>query len=101
MANVTNQNSYTGTSGADSIAGTAGNDTLAGGAGNDTIDGLGGKDTLTGGLGKDTVVFAGVAFLPRIRGAFVIPSRCIASSRALSLADAADLAERTFVVSCP
>ena len=61
MANVTNQNSYTGTSGADSIAGTAGNDTLAGGAGNDTIDGLGGKDTLTGGLGKDTVVFAGVA----------------------------------------
>lgn len=61
MANVTNQNSYTGTSGAGSIAGTAGNDTLAGGAGNDTIDGLGGKDTLTGGLGKDTVVFAGVA----------------------------------------
>ena len=61
MANVTNQKSYTGTSGADNIAGTAGNDTLAGGAGNDTINGLGGNDTLTGGSGKDTVVFAGVA----------------------------------------
>ena len=61
MANVTNQNSYTGTSGADSIAGTAGNDTLAGGAGNDTINGLGGNDTLTGGPCKDVVVFAGVA----------------------------------------
>ena len=53
-----NDNTYTGTAGADTINGLGGDDTLYGGAGADTIAGGTGNDYLEGDNGADTYVFS-------------------------------------------
>jgi hypothetical protein len=60
FATPANNNTLTGTAGADVLYDAfGGNDSLSGGAGNDTLSGGAGNDTLTGGAGDDTAIVSG------------------------------------------